>query len=78
MVTFAGERTFNLTEFGIQALDRNLPQGIQRDIMEQLFESGPMTSSDLITEYSRLDPNQLKRLVDDLISRNWVQTIEAQ
>ncbi len=70
------ERTFNLTEFGIQALDRGFPQGIQLAIMRELFEDGPMTSTDIVTQYSRVDPETLKRAMDDLIGRNWVTEIE--
>lgn len=72
-----GERTYNLTQFGIQALDRQLPNGVQRDIMEMMFQEGPMTSSDIITEYSRVDPSMLKRMMDDLVSRNWIEVIES-
>lgn len=69
------ERTYNLTQFGINALDRNLPTGVQRDIMEQMFEGGSLTSTDIVTEYSRVDPSMLKRMLDDLVQRNWVQVL---
>lgn len=66
------ERTFRLTQFGINALDRRLPVGVQDRIMQDLFDVGSLTSSDIVDSYPNIPPETLRRMVDDLISRDWI------
>ena len=69
-------RTFTLTQFGIAALDRGIAQGVQESIMSGIMESGPVTSTEIIAEYTNVEPMMLKRLMDDAISKNWVEVVE--
>lgn len=70
-----GERTFTLTQFGIAALDRNIPSGIQEAIMREIFDSGPITSTEIISEFTNADPLVLKKIMDDGIQRDWIVVV---
>jgi len=73
---FGSGRTFALTQFGIAALDRGVPSGVMEGIMKEMFEDGPITSTDIISEYTSVEPLMLKRIVDEAISKGWVEVIE--
>jgi len=72
MTTQHGERTFRVTEFGIQAVDRGIANGVQEAVLREIMEEGPVTSSDVIHQFPQLPPDMLKRQVDDMISKNWL------
>ena len=69
-------RTFALTQFGIAALDREIPSGVMEAIMREMFDDGPLTSTDIIAEYTNVDPMMLKRIVDEAISKGWIEVLE--
>lgn len=69
-------RTFALTQFGIAALDRGVPSGVMEAIMKEMFEDGPITSTDIIAEFTSVEPMMLKRIMDEAISKGWIEALE--
>lgn len=78
MADFEGQhsRTYTLTQFGIAALDRGIAQGVQEAVMNDIMENGPVTSTEIVAEYTNVEPMMLKRLMDEAISKNWVEIVE--
>jgi len=69
-------RTFSLTELGVAALQREIPDGVMQAIMTAMMQEGPITSTDIVAEYTSVEPMMLKRVMDEAISKGWVETLE--